>query len=436
MNFNDGQTTTTASRRRYTLVLLTALSALAFMDRQLMAILMEPIKKEFGLTDLEIGLISGLGFSLTFILIGVPLGRLADKGSRRNLLTWTRGLGGLLAALGTAAAGFWTLLVSRSGSAISEAGGGPSSISLLCDLYPPEKRSRVISLFGTGASIGALLSLIVGGWLAHHFGWRVTMAIVGTCSLCFALLLQWTVKEPGRHTGHGDPAVSQGAFAYLWHQSATRWLILGASFALLAGYGFGAWNNALLIRRFGLTLQEAGWISGMAALASILGTLVSGALADRLSRRHTSWQLGVPVLGLTLALPIGLAYLLAPASQLIVASALMVMFAFFIVWWAAPVYAALSFLVSPDRRASAHAVLMLTGAVVGNGLGPVLTGWMSDQLSVYLGTEALRFALMFMVCMLLPSMVGFWITRQRYAIAKTHTPNHQKPTDTSKSESS
>lgn len=170
MNINDGQTTTTASRRRYTLVLLTALSALAFMDRQLMAILMEPIKNEFGLTDLEIGLISGLGFSLTFILIGVPLGRLADKRSRRNLLTWTRGLGGLLAALGAAASGFWTLLLSRSGSAISEAGGGPSSISLLCDLYPPEKRSRVISLFGTGASIGALLSLIVGGWLAHHFG--------------------------------------------------------------------------------------------------------------------------------------------------------------------------------------------------------------------------------------------------------------------------
>ncbi|MBS0291440.1 MAG: MFS transporter [Proteobacteria bacterium] len=389
-------------------MLLTLLSALAFMDRQILAVLLQPVKAEFDLTDLQIGLVTGLGFSLTFVLLGIPLGRLADRGERRAVLTWSRGVGAVLGAAGAWATGFWTLLVSRAGGAVSDAGGAPASISMLSDLYPPEKRSRVISLFGTGASLGSLLALVLGSWLAQQFGWRVTMAIIGLAALLATLLLRWTVSEPPRHhaVAAAAPVERHGALAQLWHTPVTRWLIVGAGFALLAGYGFGAWNNALLIRRHALSLQQAGLISGAAALASIIGALLSGSLADRLARRDGRWQLGVPVLGLSLALPCGLLYLLMPAGAVGPAAALMVAYAFFVVWWAAPCYAALSFVVPPQRRATAHATIMLVGSLVGNGLGPIFTGWLSDVVDRMLPGDGLRIALMVIVTMLLPGILA------------------------------
>ena len=126
-------------------MLLTAMSALAFMDRQILSVLIQPVKTEFGLSDLQIGLVTGLGFALTFGALGVPLGRLADRRERRSLIAWCRGLGGLLAALGAASTGFWSLMFTRSGGALSDAGGTPASMSMVADLYPPAQRSRAMS---------------------------------------------------------------------------------------------------------------------------------------------------------------------------------------------------------------------------------------------------------------------------------------------------
>ena len=406
------------SRPRYALLLLTMLSALAFMDRQILAVLIEPIKREFDISDLQVGLITGLGFSLPFALLGLPLGRMADHGKRCSILAWTRGLGGALAACGGGAMGFWTLLVSRSGSAISEAGGGPASMSMLSDLYPPWQRSRVLSVFGIGASLGALLALLFGAWLAQHYGWRMTLMLVGMSAMALAVLQWLTVQEPPRQPVYPHETHPRGALHELWHQPATRWLVVGAAFALLAGYGFGAWNNALLIRRHDLSLQQAGWISGAAALSSMLGALWSGFLTDHLTRRHVHWQLGVPLLGLAGALPCGWAYLMLPAGALTAATVLMVIYAFLIVWWAAPVYAALSFLVPPQRRASAHAVMMLVGSLVGSGLGPILTGWLSDLIQQQSPGDGLRLALMGVVSMLVPSMLAFYRVMQLYPQAQ------------------
>src|SRR5437868_14286457 len=121
---------TAAARPGYTLIVLTLLASLAFMDRQILAVLIQPVKQEFGLSDLQIGLVTGLGFALTFSLLGVPLGRLADRRERRSLIAVCRGVGGLLAALGAASFGFWSLMVTRAGGAISDAGGGPASMSM------------------------------------------------------------------------------------------------------------------------------------------------------------------------------------------------------------------------------------------------------------------------------------------------------------------
>ena len=409
----------------YTLALLTMMSALAFMDRQILSVLIQPVKLEFGLSDLQIGLVTGLGFAFTFSLLGVPLGRLADRRDRRSLIAWCRGIGGLLGALGGASMGFWSLMLSRAGGALSDAGGTPASMSMLADLYPPAQRSRAMSVISTGGSLGALMALVLGSWLAARYGWRITMVVAGSGSLLLALLLHWSVREPLRvvtaHAVHAAQTATgarqSGAVAAIWSQPITRWLIVGAAFTLLAAYSFGTWNIALMVRHHGMSLQQAGWISGAAALTSVMGGLTSGALTDRLARRDLRWQLGVPMLGVGMSLVCGMAYLLLPAGALTAATALMVAFAFFLPWWVAPTYAAISLVVPSQRRATANAMVLLAGAIVGNGLGPILTGWLSDLLNASLGGDGLRYALMGMVGMLLPGILAFGRALQAYPAA-------------------
>lgn len=411
-----------ASRPGYTLVILTLLSALAFMDRQILAVLIEPVKQEFGLSDLQIGLVTGLGFALTFGLLGVPLGRLADRRERRSLIAVCRGVGGLLAALGGSSVGFWSLMFTRGGGALSDAGGSPASMSMLADLYAPAQRSRAMSVFSAGGSLGALMALVLGSWVAEHHGWRATVMVAGSGSLLLALVLQWSVREPLRMvTAHAAQSATsaprRGAVTAIWAEPITRWLIVGAGCALLAAYSFGAWNIALMVRHHGLSLQQAGWISGAAALTSLVGGLTSGLLTDRMARRDLRWQLGVPVLGLGLALLCGLAYLLLPTGALTLATVLMVAFSFFLPWWVAPTYAAISLVVPSQRRATANAMVLLAGAIVGNGLGPIVTGWLSDVLDARLGGDGLRYAMLGMVSMLLPAVLAFVLALRAYPAA-------------------
>ena len=392
------------------LLLLTAMSMLSAMDRQMLAVLIEPIKAEFLLSDLQIGLVSGLGFALSFCLLGLPLGRIADRHERRSLVAWTRGVGGLLAALGGASIGFWSLMGSRAGGALSDAGGAPASLSMIADLYPPAQRSRAMSLFGLGAATGSMLALVLGSWIAQQWGWRLALAIVGGSAALLALLLRMFSSEPLRAQAARSNELSQGrsSVALVWRQPVTRWIMLGAGFALLSGYSVGAWNVSYLVRSHHLTQQQAGWVAGFAALTSVFGSLVAGALTDRLVRRHPGWQMGVPLIGVSMALPSGLLFFAMPTGQVAAATAMVGLFAFFIAWWAAPSYAALSLVVAPQRRATANAMLMLAGAIIGSGIGPIFTGSLSSWLEPWLQDQALRFALICTIAMLVFSVYAFW----------------------------
>lgn len=392
------------------LLLLTAMSMLSAMDRQMLAVLIEPIKAEFLLSDLQIGLVSGLGFSLSFCLLGLPLGRIADRHERRSLVAWTRGIGGLLAAMGGASSGFWSLMGSRAGGALSDAGGAPASLSMIADLYPPAQRSRAMSLFGLGAATGSMLALVLGSWIAQQWGWRLALAIVGGSAALLALLLRLFSSEPLRAQAARSNELSQGrsSVALVWRQPVTRWIMLGAGFALLSGYSVGAWNVSYLVRSHHLTQQQAGWVAGFAALTSVCGSLVAGALTDRLVRRHPGWQMGVPLIGVSMALPSGLLFFAMPTGQVAAATAMVGLFAFFIAWWAAPSYAALSLVVAPQRRATANAMLMLAGAIIGSGIGPIFTGSLSSWLEQWLQDQALRFALICTIAMLVFSVYAFW----------------------------
>ncbi|MFM8768056.1 MAG: MFS transporter, partial [Rubrivivax sp.] len=156
---------------------------------------------------------------------------------------------------------------------------------------------------------------------------------------------------------------------------------------------FGTWNFAYLMRLHGFSPMGAGWVSGAAALGSVVGGLAAGRLTDRLVRRSRRWQMGVPLMGLSLALPAGWLYLALPPGNPGGVAALVAGFAFLISFWVAPTYAALSMVVPPHRRATANALMMLAGALLGGGLGPVLTGGLSDLLTPWAQGDALRWAL-------------------------------------------
>ena len=433
-------TSPSPSGRTYVLALLTLLSAVTFMDRQILAVLLQPIKHEFGFSDLQIGLITGLGFALAFGVLGLPLGRLADRYERRSLIAWCRGVGGCIAATAALAGGVGLLTASRAGAALGDAGGGAASMSMLSDLYAPHERSRVMSLFGVGSSIGALMALVIGPWLAQQWGWRVTLATIGLAAVVGAVLLRWSVREPVRqHLQAGapapaSPAVGRSAIALIWAEPVTRWLIVGGAFTLIAGMSLGAWNTALMVRRYDFSLQQAGWVSAMAALMAVTGSLCSGWLADKLAQRDVRWQVGVPVLGVACAAVFALTYLLLDNDWVWLSLACMWIYSFFSPWWAAPTYAALSLVVPSTRRATASAMLLMAGALLGNGLGPILCGWFSDVLHPLTGGQGLRYAMLLMVCMLLP---GLWAFVQAlghypraYRLAQPATPVPVVPAET------
>lgn len=387
--------------------LLTALSAMTFMDRQILAVLLQPIKQEFGFSDLQIGLITGLGFALAFGALGIPLGRLADRHERRSLIAWCRGIGGCIASVGALAAGAGGLTASRAGAALGDAGGGAASMSILADLYAPSERSRAMSVFGVGGALGSLLALLLGPVFAQWWGWRATMAIIGVAIVVLSLVLRFTVMEPVRTLTHAAvpvrsaaPRPRQSAVVLIWNESVTRFLIAGAAFVLIAGFAIGAWNVALLARRFDLSLKQAGGMSAVAALLSVSGSLFSGWLTDRMARRDVRWQIRIPTIGVALALVFGLGYLLVPDQLFALSMACMLVYSFFTAWWAPATYAALSLVVPAQRRATASAMVLMAGALLGNGVGPIAVGWLSDLMG-------LRDAMVVMMCMLLPGVWAF-----------------------------
>lgn len=407
-----------ARRAQLSLAALALLAALAFMDRQIFAVLLVPVQREFALGDLEVAMVTSLGFALSFGLLAMPLARLADRGERRSIVAWCRGLGGALTALGAASGSAGMLAATRMGSAVSDAGGAPASMSLVADLMPASQRSRAMSVFSMANSAGSLLALVLGAWCAQRFGWRATLAGIGVASLLGGLMLRWVVTEPPRSQATTRPGTrGGGVLAEILSHPSSRWLLVGATLALLAGYSFGNWNFAYLVRQHGLSVQAAGWVAGLSAVGSLLGSGTSGWLADKLALRDARWQLGVPVLGIGIALPLALGYLALDARHTALAIALVVAFGFFIAWWIAPAFAALSHVIAPERRASANALLLLVGAVGGGGIGPVLTGALSDVLAPRVTGDPLAPALALIVALLLPAAWAFAKAMHAYPAA-------------------
>ena len=276
---------------RAALALLTLIGTLNFMDRQLLSVLVEPIRAELHLSDTMFGLLTGLCFGLFYAVLGVPAAMLADRSNRVRLV----GVACMVWSVFTAACGlavnFWHIALARFGVGVGEAGGTAPSLSILSDYYPPESRAAVTGLFTVNGPLGAFLGISVGGWAAQEFGWRGSFFAIGLIGMLVAPVLLLLVREPVRgateqRRAPAQPTPSLGAtVGLLWRQPTLRLLFVASGIAAFVSYGMLNWLPAFLMRDRGMPLVDlAKWFGPAAGRCMGVGIWGGGALVTAAAR--------------------------------------------------------------------------------------------------------------------------------------------------------
>lgn len=381
----------------YVLVLLFGVALLNMLDRQILGMLVVPIKAEFGVSDTAIGLLTGPSFALFYALAGIPIARWADRGVRRSiialgLLVWS----GLTLASGSVQ-GFGQLVAARLGVGIGEAAGTPPSHSLISDYFPPERRSFALAVFTVGASTGVALAHLVGGWVSEAWGWRMVFVVAGVPGLILALLLRVSVREPprGRFEGGATRRPGEGwlaAVRVLVKIASYRHLVFAASLHSFAFSGSMIWYPPFLARVHGLSSSEIGTSLALySSLPTGLGIFIGGLVTDRLIRRDVRWLQGFAGLTMFAFAPFALGFLFLPERSL--AFACLVCSAFLMGASTPGIHVTTQALAPARMRSLASAINLLILSLVGAGLGPFFVGVMNDYLEPTMGPRAVRYTL-------------------------------------------
>ena len=387
------------SRVRLTIQVLLVVYVLNFLDRQIVAILAQPIADDLGLSDTQIGLMTGLAFALFYTALGIPIARLADRQTTNRV--WV--IGGCLAvwsamtALCGAAQNFVQIFLARIGVGIGEAGGTPPAHSLIAEIVPPEKRASALSLYQLGPPIGGLIGMMLGGVLADAIGWRLTFVVVGLPGVLLALVVVALLRDPRTARALAAktevPAVSFGdSFGHIIASRANRRVLAACAFAALVNFAMLIWGPIYLQRSFGLSAGQTGiWFGLVNGVGSGLGVWLGGQVGDRLIRRGKQHLLTVPALAIALAAPLLVLGLLAPQWQW----AMVLFFPALLLLWlnVGPCYSAVQGLVPPTSRATASASILLMQNLFGLGLGAPAIGWLSDHFKPEWGADSVRYVL-------------------------------------------
>ncbi|ARS28722.1 MFS transporter [Sphingomonas sp. KC8] len=396
------------TNRYYVLGLLALVYSFNTMDRTILSVLIEPIKAEFRVSDSQMGLATGLAFAVFNALAALPLGLLADRGNRRNVIVACLSVWSAMTAFGGMVTSFPQLVATRILVAAGEAGGGPSAMSMISDIFPRTSRATAISVLFLAAPVGGMIALAGGGWLAGHYGWRITLIAAGLPGLVVALLLFLTVAEPPRGRFDGvvvaEKPPLRSTLGFVFGSPTLRHLMAGMMLITFVLSGVGAWGPSFFVRSHGMSLQQIGPALALAHSTAFVSIFLGGFVSDRLSRRDQRWWPWTVAIGLLLAAPCLLAVLLVPDPMVaLVANGL---YTLFLSIWFGPSFGMVQSLVPPRMRGTATALVYLVNNIVGFGLGIQLTGLLSDSL-VHLGPDSLRYALTIMVGVILWAALHF-----------------------------
>ena len=362
---------------RYALLVLTGVALLNFLDRQIIAILAEPIKRDLGLSDAQVGLMAGLSFAILYTTLGIPIAWLADRWHRPRIIAIAIALWSAMTVACGLAGNFVQLFIARVGVGIGEAGSGPASHSLLSDTFPPEKRAGAFGLYGIGIPLGAFVAYAGGGWLVENMSWRAAFIAAGAPGLLLALIVWLTVKEPRVHAAPERQSVLE-ALKALGGKPAYWNLVAAAALVAFVAYGFSAFYGAFFVRIHGMGYAQLGLTLGaMIGLSGAIGAGLGGLVADRVGRRAPSMVLVLPALVLIGAAPLFAMGLVATNKW--IAIALLAAPTIAATFYYGPTFASVQGLSPPRSRAMASAIFILLSSLFGMGLGPVFAGALSDH---------------------------------------------------------
>lgn len=378
--------------------LLAVVYVFNFMDRQILSILLQPIKEDLHLSDTQLGLLSGIAFALFYVTLGIPIARLADRYHRVNIISISVFLWSLMTALSGLATNFTQLLLARIGVGVGEAGCTPPAHSLLSDYFAREERSSALGVYSLGLPVGGFLGILGGGWIAQWYGWQVAFFVAGLPGLLLALLVKLTVREPPRGQADGTPSNLETppvkeVLKSLWARRTFRHITLATSLLAFTGFATASWIPPFLIRSHGMSLGEVGtWLSLLTVVGGVIGTVGGGFLGDRLGRRDSRWYVRLPAIVLLVGLPFSIAGLLVDNKFLALALWLVPTVSYSA--YVGPVMALIQGMSGLRIRAMSVAVFLFCTNLIGMGGGPLVIGYVSDLSSQVFGEESLRYALM------------------------------------------
>ncbi len=381
---------------RYVLVLLFICYVFNFIDRQILAILLQPIKEELGASDTAMGLLTGIAFALFYTFAGIPIARLADRGVRRSIIAGGLTVWSLMTAVSGTVRSFAELALARVGVGIGEAAFVPPAHSLISDYFPAKRRATAMAVFSMGVHVGIAFGFLLGGWIAQYFGWRRAFFAVGLPGVLLAVLVRFTIREPprGRHDGAatGPQESTRSVLHVLWRRRSFRHLALAAALHSFGGYAFAVWGPPFFVRVHGMPMAELGaWLGAILGLGGALGSVGGGLLADRWGAVDARRRLYLPAIATLLQIPFVVAMLgAATAGHALLALAPSAVLS---AMWFGPVFALTQALVRPEARATASAILIFVINLIGLGLGPLAIGALNDALTAAHGPQAIRYSL-------------------------------------------
>jgi sugar phosphate permease len=383
---------------RYLVVaMLIIVYTLNFLDRQIVSILAEPIRKDLNLTDTELGMLGGLAFAAFYTFFGIPVGWLADRTKRIWIMSGACALWSLFTMGCGAATSFIQLAIMRMGVGVGEAGGSPPSYSLISDYFPPKERGTGLALYSLGVPLGSMFGAAIGGWIAANYGWRMAFFAVGAPGMVMALVLLLVVREPKRggldpyldgQDSHAPPPPLLSAVGSYFANRTLVLVAISSALSAFVGYAGLAWNPPFLIRVKHMDLKEvAAYYSLVLGITGVIGTFAAGWMADRLSQRDRRWYAWIPAISFTLTIPFWIGILWAPTWQLtlvfIAGPALLNSM------YLAPALAVVQNAVPPAMRTISGATLLFVLNLVGLGGGPVFVGRISDLAKPHFGDNSL-----------------------------------------------
>ncbi|MFO6448308.1 spinster family MFS transporter [Erythrobacter sp. NE805] len=388
------------------LAILFLVSTSSYMDRQIITIVLEPIKDEFRVSDARLGLLTGFSFAIFYATLGLPVARLADRANRRVIIGVALTVWSTFTVLCGFAQGFWQLAAARIGVGAGESGAIPPSQSLVADYFPPEQRGRALGLLMMSAMAGYLVAFVGGSQVAAAYGWRAAFIFVGVPGLALALLVFLGLSEPRTLPGRAVPRRGGESIADSWRALRAKPGFTNLSAAMIlyffVSYGAVMFFPSFMMRVYGEELARVGLVFGaMSAVASVAGSILGGWAVDRLCARDRRWMCWLPGALLLATAPLQIIALLMPSFLAFVLVCFPPSLA--IAALTPSLFTHLHAICGSPRRAASVAFMFFFANLIGLGIGPIVAGALSDHFTALQGPSGIRWSLVIVVLLFLPA---------------------------------